>query len=539
MKQKIEQYAYNQVLNAVAIVAMAFAAGRRLLAQHSICFFAWYYLGISLAIHQEVWVRVLLKSRRFLLLAPRGHGKTELLGKIIPLWLIARDRNVRILMVSKADSGARKNAMTVRHELRENKRLIRDFGKFYDIKLSRIWEQTCFAVVRDKNLKDPTVEAIGLYGTITGGRFDYIIFDDPIDLDYVNTADQIQKVREQMTRTILPLLEPTGHAWAIGTRKAFNDIYGTWIESRRSWRYHIDKAIIEEPEDFEFIELDEPIIREDGTEQWFKVVIHGKPGKVLWKQHMPMEELLFLRDEYGHRAFNMEYQNIVTDDETALFKRADLEACRDESFSYVIGNISADRKKEYVAIFMGVDPSLVTKKEHAEKTDSDYMVIWTFGLTAKGRRDLIGFERARGLSPKKVMQKIEREARRLEPVRCVIEDNSFGVIYAENLIEDTDIPIKKHHTGADKNDPFEGVPALSARFETGKVRLPYATDEDRVKTNKVIDELHQFPLDEHDDIVMAAWIAEFAIIKHLKRQARQRQIDRQYDRSGKAGKDAA
>lgn len=527
MKKKIEQFAYNQVLNAVVVVAMAFAAGRRLLAHHSVCFFAWYYMGIRLALHQEVWVHFLLLSRRFLLLAPRGHGKTELLGKIIPIWLICRNRNVRILMVSKADSGARKNSMTIRHELRENKKLIRDFGKFYDIKLSRIWEQTAFAVVRDKNLKDPTVEAIGLYGTITGGRFDYIIFDDPIDLDFVNTQEQIQKVREQMTRTILPLLEPTGHAWAIGTRKAFNDIYGTWIESRRSWRYHIDRAIIEEPDSFEFVELDTPIIREDGTEQWFKVVIHGKRGKVLWADHMPMEELLFLRDEYGHRAFNMEYQNIVTDDETALFKLADLESCRDETFSYVIGELSAERRNEYILIIQGVDPSLVTKKEHAEKTDSDYMVIWTVGLTEKGRRDLLGVKRVRGLSPKQVMDEIEKEARRFNPYRTIIEDNSFGVIYAENLIDETDLPIRKHHTDANKNDPFEGVPALSVRFETRKFRLPYCTPEDRDKTQKVIDELHQFPLAEHDDTVMAGWIAEFGVIKWLKRQARQRKIRQQ------------
>jgi len=503
----------------VLFLLLLSARCRELLARHSILFFAWYYLGVSLALHQEIWVHALLRSRRHVLLAPRGHGKSELLSKILPLWLIIRDRNERILMVSVSAGNARKHAMLIRHELENNQRMNRDFGIFYEPKRCKVWQQTCFQVVRDKNLKDPTLEAIGMTSSVTGGRFTRIIFDDVIDLDSVNTPELIEKTKAEITGTILPLLEPGGTAWMIGTRKNFSDIYG-WALKNPQWTHTVNRAIVHEPE-HEVVKLDTPEIREDGTEKWYVVRFRSRDeGECLWPDHKPMEDLILERLELGSIVFNREYQNEIVDDATALFRQAWLRQCRDESMSYVRGHIPKEIHDRYEVIAHGVDPSLVTDEKEAKKTDSDYMVNCCIGLTANRERHLLAVDRARGLSPKQVEGRIKAFYKRLEPWRCAIEKNSFGLIHAHNLIEGTDMKIIKHVTGANKNDPYEGVPHLSPLFEMAKIRLPYKTDEDKAITDALIAEFHAFGSDIHDDQVMAFWITEYLILRYLKGQAR-------------------
>ncbi len=521
MVSRVKAKAHELHVWAVISVCLVVSFARQQLGKHSILFFAWYYFGIRLAIHQEIWVRFLLLSRRHLLLAPRGHGKSELLSKIIPLWLICRDRNERILIVAVAADNADKHAMTIRDELQYNERLIRDFGKFYDPKKSRVWQQRRFQVVRSRNLKDPTVQVIGMTSSITGGRFTRIIFDDIIDPDSVNTTQLMEKTRNEVIGTILPLLEPGGTVWAIGTRKHFGDIYG-WMLDNPMWTATINRAILREPE-HEIVTLEHPQYREDGTEQWKIVKFKdGDEGECLWPEHKPMAELLLERVEMGTPLFNREMQNIIVDDETALFPMAYLKPCYDESISYHFDDIPPEVRSEFEVIAHGVDPSLVTDEKQAQKTDSDYMVQMAIGLTPTRERRLLALDRGRGLTPNQIEKRIATFYERVRPFRCAIEANSFGSIHAHNLIEGTGMKITRHNTGKNKHDPYEGVPHLSPLFENRKIILPYRTERDKAITDKLVGELHAFGTDPHDDQVMALWITEYLILRYLKGQARQR-----------------
>lgn len=521
MVSRAKAKAHELHIWAVVALCLLVSHARQQLGKHSILFFAWYYFGIKLALHQEFWVHRLLRSRRHLLLAPRGHGKSELLSKIIPLWLICRDRNERILIVAVSADNAQKHAITIREELQTNERLIRDFGKFYDPKKSKVWQQTRIQVVRSKNLKDPTLQTIGMTSSVTGGRFTRIIFDDIIDPDAVNTTELMEKTRNEVIGTILPLLEPGGTVWAIGTRKHFGDIYG-WMLDNPMWTATINRAIIREPK-HEIVKLGHPRYREDGTEQWYVVNFpDGDSGECLWPEHKPMEELLLERMEMGTVLFNREMQNVIVDDETALFPMKYLKPCCDESISYFFGEIPPEVRSEFEVIAQGVDPSLVTDKKQAERTDSDYMVQVAIGLTPTRDRYLLALDRERGLTPDQVEKRIKTFYERIQPFRCAIEANSFGAIHTHNLIAGTGMKITRHDTGKNKHDPYEGVPHLSPLFENSKIHLPYRTDRDKAITDKLISELHAFGTDPHDDQVMSFWITEYLILRYLKGQARQR-----------------
>lgn len=530
MARKLDNISIPVVMRAIGLLLMAFRMTRVILAQHSILFFAWYYLGITLALHQEFWAYKFLRSRKHVMMSARGHGKSKTISEILSLWLIMRNRNIRILLVAVTGgpkSPAFQHAMVIRGELESNQKLINDFGKFYDIKQCNIWHQDCFQVIRDGTLKDPTLEAVGIFGSITGGRFDIMIFDDVIDLKLVHTPGLMAKVEAEIKGTFLPLLEPEGRAFAIGTRKHFGDIYSFFLKNPL-WTSTQQAAIIREPADWEIVQLEKPIIRDDGTEQFCQAVIHGDDrGECLWPEKWPMEKLLLLRYELGSVVFNREYQNEVIDDETALFRLSWLEQCRDESMSYVAGILTDEVRTKYRIIIHSVDPSLVTDKKAAQKQDSDYMVQTAIGLRHDGTRELLAIDRDRGLSPKQVEARIIAFYTRIKPFRCVIERNAFGLIHAHNLIEDTDMKIIKHHTGQNKNDAYEGIPHLSALFENVKMRLPYKTDADKKLTDSLMAEFHAFGSDIHDDQVMSVWIGEYAILRYLKGQARIRRVEKQ------------
>ena len=148
------------------------------------------------------------------------------------------------------------------------------------------------------------------------------------------------------------------------------------------------------------------------------------------------------------------------------------------------------------------------------------------GLDKRRDRYLLALDRERGLSPREVEDRIKAFYDRVRPFRCAIERNAFGTIHVHNLIEATDMKITRHDTtGQNKNDPYEGVPHLSALFENGKIHLPYATAEDQAITDKLIAEFHAFGSDIHDDQVMAFWICEYLLLRYLKGQARMRRIN--------------
>ena len=513
-------------LRAMAVLLLAVKMARVALASHSYIFFCWYYFDFLVAPFQAVRINQMLRSRRFVWLAPRKHGKSENSGKYVPLWLIVKNRQIRILIVTAAGGAkglAARHVMVARHELRNNQRLIRDFGKFYDPRLCDIWQQEAIEVIRKKKTKDPTLEATGIFGSVTGGRFDVIIFDDVIDLKKVNTIEQIHKIKDEVMRTYLPLLVPDGRAWMIGTVKAFGDIYQDRIKNPQ-WNSAVDRAIIREP-DHEIIKLDRPIEREDGTLQEWEVRFRSEDrGEVLCPELMSIEQLLLERVDLGTRFFNSEYQNIIVDDETAKFPLAHLQQCRDETLSFVPGVIPDEFHKRYLYIIHSVDPALAIDKKEAEAQEDSYFVQFAVGLLPNLTRHILGLDRFRGGSPDAKEERIKAFYRRFNPYRCVIEKNAFGVIHAHNLIAGTDMKIVRHQTDINKNDPYEGIPHLSAQFECLNYRFPYATDEDKQRTEEMIEEFHQFPLGIYQDQVMALWIAEYYILRILKGQARLRKL---------------
>lgn len=518
-------------LDTLLEAAMSTREGRVSLSEHSAGLFAKYYLERDLFACQEGWAEFLQRAKYGMILAPCGSGKSVVVSEVLPTKRIAYNRNIRILDVSKSDGLAMKNLKAVRTELETNPRLIADFGPFYH--RENKWTDHQLYVIRDKrSLKDPTLEAVGVLGAVTGGRFDLIILDDILDDMNTMSAQQRSKINNYITGTLVPRLEPWGVIWVIGTRKHPDDWYGHKLKDK-SWRSLVQQAINREP-DHNLIELDEPYLMKDTLGNEFLVnyrvdFASDDRGEILTPERWTIEDHILLRKAMGTIIYNREYGNIVSSDATAQFKLAWLERCKDESLSYFFQPLTDRERERYKWVVQGSDPSLVPDEKHAEATDSDNMVIWTIGVTPNGMRELIGANVKRGQSPGEVEANVKAEFDRYQPDIHFMEVNSFGIIFKTNIVANYGLRLKSHYTGSNKHHMTAGLPALATQIENGRYRFPYKTERDKQITDELIAELFGYGTEPKDDRVMALWVGDSGIQRLELKEARDREEGQRAD----------
>lgn len=490
--------------------------GRRLLSIHSPSFFATYYLGYSYAEHQDAWLKecerltqegkVENSKRKLLLLAPRDHGKS-FLSIAYTVRRLCLDRNAKILWISASSGQAEKRVRMVKQYLQDPK-IIADFAsddlppfKTEDTK----WIATQIYIVRPDESVDPSVEAVGSGGSITGGHVDVIIMDDLEDDKTVYSSTVRDKTREWLRGTVQPMLSRGGFMLVVGTRKHHDDVYAHMIKDP-TFELRNDPAISQFPESYSFdMGLDG-----DGRDVIRNVQVVGA-SKVLWEEERPIEYLLKERQAVGSLLFAREFMNQVNSDDSAAFKWEWLEIAQKRGSAYSFGEIPAVDRLQVVQSW---DLALITDAKRAEDQDGDYTVGTTWAKDQDGNRYLLSMVRARGLTPNELKALIVSEYEYYkEFVTCVmIEKNAFGQLHLLNLQTTTDLPLKQHLTTAGaKSNAWTGVPALSALFENGKIILPYRDETSRFMVDTLCAELYGLGKEKHDDTVMSLWIAECAM----------------------------
>lgn len=490
--------------------------GRRLLSLHSPMFFAQYYLGYNYAEHQAAWMdecerlMKLAKSKnskeKLLLLAPRDHGKSWL-SIALTVRTLCLNRNAKILWISASAGQAEKRLRMVK-QFFMNERIIEDWGsddlppfKTEDSK----WVQTQIYLVRPDESVDPSVEATGSGGSITGGHVDMIICDDLEDNNTVYSAGVREKTREWMRGTVQPMLSRGGFMLIVGTRKHFDDLYAHIIKDP-TFNVRNDPAVIQFPESFSF----EMGVDPQGRDIITNVVVKGT-SRVLWPEGRPIEYLLRERQTVGSLLFAREFMNQVQSEDAAAFKMEWLEQAKQRGINFAFGEIPA---VEDLQIVQAWDLALLTDAKKADDQDSDYTVGTTWGKDRQGNRYLIEQVRVRGLTPIALQRLIVSQYEKYkELVSCVmIEKNAFGQLHLLSLQQNTDLPLKQHLTTAGaKSSPWTGVPSLSALFENGKVVFPYRDAESQRVVDTLCQELFGLGKERHDDTVMSLWIAECAM----------------------------
>ncbi len=155
---------------------------------------------------------------RLLLMAFRSCGKSTLVG-LLCAWLLLRDPNLRILIISAEEQLAVNMVRNVRKILEHHPLL-----EHLKPKKLEQWSSKTITVERSKVQREPSLTAAGIRGNITGARADIIICDD---VEVPNTCDGYEKrafLRERLQELDF-ILTPKGGIIYIGTPHHYETIY--------------------------------------------------------------------------------------------------------------------------------------------------------------------------------------------------------------------------------------------------------------------------------------------------------------------------
>jgi hypothetical protein len=217
---------------------------------------------------------------------PRGHFKTTLASKSLPIWralpiesevvdyMLSRQMidedgveamkeihspNTRILIVSSTDDNAKKILRAVRYTF-ENNQLFRALYPSLLPDTKSKWNDSELCLNRTEFYSESTFEAVGAGTNLQSRHYDFIIEDDLVGKEDTESESVMKKKIDYHV-----LLEgcydrpETADSLVIGNRWAFNDL-NSWIrENESQYEFHTMAAIIDDqalfPERFSLADL--------------------------------------------------------------------------------------------------------------------------------------------------------------------------------------------------------------------------------------------------------------------------------------------
>lgn len=255
--------------------------------------FGEYVFGFTPALHHREMVDFILQcleeGKDGVVLEPRGHAKTTWGNTILLSWLVAKNRDIRIGLVSNTARQAMDFSRAIRWNLEANHRFAEVFGDIWSG--SKKW--TDVEWIRPDSVlngtKDVTMYAVGANGAVISKRFDLILADDILDEENTLNIEQQEKIETWFWKTLTPCLVPGGTIILLGTRWSEGDLYEKLITSvdhgGKGWKFLRRSALWED---------------DDGTQH------------ALWPDQWPVEKLLGKKVDMGSALFACSYLNDIS-----------------------------------------------------------------------------------------------------------------------------------------------------------------------------------------------------------------------------------
>jgi len=460
----------------------------------------------------------------------RGHGKSSHLSIMFPLWLLAKNHNLRILLISAASSISESFLSEIMGHIEKNE-LYKAFAKYCDPthqgikpqlrtirKATQDWSGKSITINReDLNLKDPTIHALGVFGAILSKRADVIICDDIVNQENSATEDQRKKVIDWIYTTIMPVLVPGGRFLYLGNTWHQDDLVAKLLKDPLFDFRKKMPAIVHESNHLELwnewtqINLDESMTteqRKEKSEQYYqqnkKLMDEGL--QILWPSRFSYKELFLMRISNSY-AFARMYQCDPSDRPDQKFKeewieraikKGELLKLQDESRQEFDTEITTE----------GLDLA-ISLNDNADDTCKLTLDRVKYGNELYKTGDYIIRQIKRGkMTPNETRMMVKIDNGIIRPAGIRVE----SVAYQESMlrdIEDMGIPVHGYHTGGEKHDSDIGVNSLAILAEIGKLIIPYNQQDPRTITicSKLINEMRAFPDGHTGDSLMALWFA--------------------------------
>jgi hypothetical protein len=451
--------------------------------KHSLCLFSADMLGVEIGPHLMIWEELIHKTRRLAINAARDHSKSTFFSYCYPIWRAWSEPGCEVYIFSKTLDQAIEFLDIVINGRNNLKGLLGSPDLAHLVPHTRngdpVYKKTDLRLTNGSRIR-----AIGFGKAIRGSHPKYIVCDDPLNDEDMWSETQRNKHIEYFKSAITNMVTPDGQICVVGTPYHVSDLYG-FLRTNPKYVFKKFPGIV---------------TNDNGDEV------------ALFPWRWTLEALKDKKLEIGPVSFAREILCEPITDDLAIFPSYLFPPLIDKTLTLrpTLQNIR-DRK---LSVFMGIDIA------RSASVGADFFVIFVIGKDAEGTRYVIDIHRSKGMPFNKQLEQIKLFAKQYDPAVVFIEANQMQQVWSDEMIRTSDIPVKAFTTTAQNKYPLDkGVPSLRIQLENGKYVIPQGDVYSRKQTGKWIEEATQFGfidgklqgIGEHDDTVMAWWIAEEAL----------------------------
>lgn len=418
----------------------------------------------KLAPMHEAWHYEIDHNDRVLVWAHIEAGKSSSLSVGRSLYEIGRDQTKRIAVVSNTSAQAEKITGSVARNIESNPEL---HEVFPDLKPGSLWTKGQLRVANAPfSQKDPSFQAFGVHGAVTGARLDFLILDDILDYENCRTEHQREELWNWLLSAVFGRLTENAKVVAVGTAYHPRDALHRFakLPGTRYLRY--------------------PAVDEDGNSQW--------PEK--WSKARIEKK----REELGPIEFARQMMCTARDDKDSRFKMEWIQRAIDRGKEY--GYVHALRSiPPGCKTYTGVDLA-VSKKDTADST-----ALFTALIHPDGTREVLDVDIGR-YTGIEIIRKIIDVHHRYGSI-IFVESNAAQMYITQFTRELSSVPVLPFQTTAkNKFSPEFGVESVAVEFASGKWIIPSGEGVPKA-VQRWIDDMVNYSPDGHTpDSLMALWI---------------------------------
>ncbi len=434
------------------------------------------------------------KMGHLIITLPPRHGKSELVSRRMPAYILGQQPNAQVIAVSHTQDLANEFSDDVQgimetddyHQLFPGTVLPSQAG-LYDVPRRRTdrQQQKKFTVLEHRG----AYRCAGVNGSIVGKGFNYGIIDDPIKGRKDADSEAKRKEAIQFYRSAFYTRQEQFARMLITTTR--------WHESDPAgWVLDQAREIVEDGERWTVLWL--PASMEEAVPKQYKpsknITLIGpefdkrEPGDALWPWKFPKDRLKRIEQAVGSREWAAQYQSRPRPDEGQLFRQSMLKpAVRDDGYIKLPSGIQIDPKT--CLRFNCVD--LAT----SDKTSADWTVIGTF-YGHPGSRSLIFIDMHRErLTGGQHKASIQAKRMKHKTQWSGVEKKFFGQELVQRMRRQSGEPMRELDYGTD--DKVQRANAALPYMEQGDFYIIDTLPE----RDYAESELLGFPNVDFDDVV--------------------------------------
>lgn len=409
----------------------------------------------------ELLLRTLSEPMRVIVEMPPRHGKSELVSKFYPAWLLGWRPDWRIILASYEATFAASWGGKARDVLSET-------GHWYPARV-RVRDDSSARNTWRIEQHEGEMQTTGVGGPMTGKGAHVMIIDDPVkNAEEANSLTYRNRNWDWMLSTALTRLEPGGSVVLVQTRWHEDDLAGRLLAEQGDAK---DGGL--------WTRLSLPAIAEAGD------ALGRAEGEALWPQRFSLARLEEIRASSAW-VWDALYQQRPSPIEGGLIKWHQFK------HTSVQEDASFYQLDDHRVLKSACERALLVDLAVSTKTSADYTVATTVARTPAGEMIVLDVQRVRLEGPDQAPLVKRAYARHL-PAWIGVETTGYQLALVQQLRRDG-LPVRELRPDKDK---ISRALSLATMYEAGRVYhavgTPWLAELER--------ELTIFPNGTHDDQV--------------------------------------